>query len=89
MFVKSGAAQFGQCCVDTASFFSAVFHCALCVNPFALWASQRHKIFNEHIDQCFSNFHFPHREREKERWRERGEGHGGKSDEETKALEKL
>lgn len=45
------------------------------------------QLFNEHIDQCFSHLHFPHRERKEEK-RIKGEG-GGESDEETKALEKL
>jgi len=49
------------------------------------------QLFNEHIDLCFSHLHFPHRERARDRDRKRGEekDKGKKSDEETKALEKL
>lgn len=49
------------------------------------------QLFNEHIDQCFSHLHFPHRESLRERDREGGEekDREKKNDEETKALEKL
>ncbi len=55
--------------------------CAVFCSPSAGLAKTQ--LFNEHIDQCFSHLHFPHREAERERQkgeeRERGK----------KALEKL
>lgn len=92
MIVKSDAVQFLDGAVVIWHAFSFLFFfsffCfdALCVcRPSA--GFPKTQLFNEHIDQCFSHLHFPHREKERER--EEKKRTGKKGDEEKKALEKL